>query len=71
MFKLYKKDGSEVLFETEEGMEKTLKAFPNKYIKKEIEIQSEKIEDEKDIDDLQIEKVEDEVFEANEFLEEE
>jgi len=31
MFKLYKKDGSEVLFETEEGMEKTLKAFPNKY----------------------------------------
>lgn len=31
MFKLYNKDGSEVLFETEEGMEKTLKAFPNKY----------------------------------------
>ena len=31
MFKLYKKDGSEVSFTTEEGMEKTLKAFPNKY----------------------------------------
>jgi len=31
MFKLYKKDGSEVSFTTEEGMEKTLKAFPDKY----------------------------------------
>ena len=32
MFKLIKKsDGAEVLFETEEGALKTLKAFPNKY----------------------------------------
>ena len=33
MFKLYKKDGSEVTFSTEEGMNKTLEAFSNKYSK--------------------------------------
>ena len=42
MFILYKKDGSEVNFTTEEGMLKTLEAFPDKYsfekLKKEDEI---------------------------------
>ena len=31
MYKLYKKDGTEVQFATEEGMLKTLEAFPDKY----------------------------------------
>ena len=84
-FKLYKNDGTEVNFTTEEGMLKTLKAFPDKYcmekfdtVKKEIEKAcytgnasiDEKIT-EKEIEDLIVEKVEDEVFESNEVLEEE
>lgn len=36
MYKLYKKDGTEVQFATEEGMLKTLEAFPDKYSQDEI-----------------------------------
>lgn len=63
MYKLYKKDGTEVQFSTEEGMLKTLKAFPDKYCS--IKNFSNEEITEKEIEDLQIEKVEDEISEED------
>lgn len=74
MFKLYKKDGSEVIFSTEEGMIKTLNDFPDKYslIKSEKE-KSEKMntkkkspKKEKSVNDLIVEDMTEEYQELAE-----
>lgn len=60
MYKLYKKDGTEVQFSTEEGMLKTLEAFPDKYSKG-----AESVNKESFVEEIKEPELEEEITEIN------